>query len=367
MSGNIRIDPRRTKIDGPHGLPRIVVRNRGAAEELPAEKPLRTLLPPKRRHLAIAHSDRGSLDIAAQQTIAAAAILADAETGVIVAVLGELNDDLAQCGADLVAVFPQFSAHKYQPEQELAVLDAMISAYAPTHIFLPDNASGDGDLGRRLIAHLGAAAATHVVEVSSDHVAVPWSGGSALARRSLPRVALIEPGAVDLDLPFRGAGKRLIDTDLPAVKAVAEPYRDLGLAETDASSVALEEADFIVSAGNGVRNVATIEALAHTLGASIGASRVAVDDGRFTRDRQIGATGKTVSASAYIAVGISGAVQHLQGIKDCRHVIAINKDAGAPIVKRADLSIIGDSEDVMQALITRIAQARAQREMPEAT
>ena len=107
--------------------------------------------------------------------------------------------------------------------------------------------------------------------------------------------------------------------------------------------------------------------MAGALGASVGASRVAVDEGKFARDRQIGATGKAVSASAYVAVGISGAVQHLQGIKDCRHVIAINRDAGAPIIKRADLSIIGDAEDVMQALITRIGQARAQHEIPEKT
>ena len=103
-----------------------------------------------------------------------------------------------------------------------------------------------------------------------------------------------------------------------------------------------------------------------TLGAAVGASRVAVDDGRFSRDKQIGATGKTVSARGYIAVGISGAVQHLQGIKDCQHVIAVNRDAGAPIVGRADLSVIGDAEEVMQALLTRIAQARKQRELPEA-
>ena len=78
------------------------------------------------------------------------------------------------------------------------------------------------------------------------------------------------------------------------------------------------------------------------------------------RDRQ------EVSARGYIAVGISGAVQHLQGIKDCQHVIAVNRDAGAPIVGRADLSVIGDAEEVMQALLTRIAQARKQRELPEA-
>jgi len=114
----------------------------------------------------------------------------------------------------------------------------------------------------------------------------------------------------------------------------------------------------IVSAGNGVRDVATFTALARSLGAAIGASRVAVDDGKFTRDQQVGATGKTVNANLYIAIGISGAVQHLQGIKDCRHVIAINLDASAPIVQRANLSVIGDAQHTMNALLTEVQSAR---------
>ncbi|MFG3590933.1 FAD-binding protein [Bradyrhizobium sp. RDI18] len=87
--------------------------------------------------------------------------------------------------------------------------------------------------------------------------------------------------------------------------------------------------------------------------------------GKFPRSKQIGASGKSVSATTYIAVGISGAVQHLQGIKACRHVIAINCDPGAPIIKRADLTVVGDAEEVMQALIARVGQARAQSETPE--
>lgn len=142
----------------------------------------------------------------------------------------------------------------------------------------------------------------------------------------------------------------------------AATVRDLGITPPDRLAVALEEADAVVSAGNGVRNDATIEALAAELGAAVGASRVAVDDGRYPRTRQIGASGKTVSASLYVAAGISGAIQHLQGIKDCRHVIAINRDAAAPIVKRADLTVVGDAEEIMQALIARIGQAKAQRE-----
>ena len=187
-----------------------------------------------------------------------------------------------------------------------------------------------------------------------------------LARAPLPRFILLEAGAVDAGLPFTGLGERADTVEGPKVAEESGDYRDLGLERSDPSQIPLEEADLIVAGGNGVHNVPMLEALARKLGAAVGASRVAVDDGRFSRDKQIGATGKMVSARGYIAVGISGAVQHLQGIKDCQHVIAVNRDAGAPIIGRADLSVIGDAEEVMQALLTRIAQAREQRELPEA-
>jgi electron transfer flavoprotein alpha subunit len=170
---------------------------------------------------------------------------------------------------------------------------------------------------------------------------------------------LLAPNAVDPKLPFVGAGERvnlICDADLAAANAA---YRDLGIEEIDAAQVALEEADFIVSAGNGVSDVAAFETLAGVFGAAIGASRVAVDNGSFTRDKQVGATGKTVDASVYIAFGISGAVQHLQGIKDCRHVIAVNLDGSAPIVKRANLTVIGDAQSTITALTDEVRRARA--------
>lgn len=367
MSGTIRIDPRRPASTGPNGIRRIALSKRANSPERPDEKRLRTEHLPKRWLMAVSHSERGCLDDHACQAIAAAAILADADTGVIAVVLGELSEDLREPGADLVAVLPCFDVAHFQPGRELDSITSLIEMYAPQHIFIPDKSASDGDLGRRLIAKLGVNAASHVFELDATHVAIPWSAGSTRASTPLPRVILLTAGAVDAELPFVGKGDRVPMSELPAPSATKDRCRDLGLEETTASAIALEEADFIVSAGNGVRNVSTLESLAQTLGAAVGASRVAVDDGKFSRDKQVGATGKTVSASAYIAVGISGAVQHLQGIKDCRHVIAINTDAGAPIAKRADLTIIGDAEEVMQALITRIAQARAQRENPETT
>jgi electron transfer flavoprotein alpha subunit len=373
MSGLKRLDPHRPIRITPAGLKRIVLGDTGHGDISAAAadggvkaqaKPLRLRQAPARWHMAIAHSDRGRLDEHARQAIAAAAILAAPDTGVLAVVLGELHESLASLGADRMAVLPEFDATRFEPERELAAVSALIADYKPEHVFLPDNLQGDGDLGRRLIAARSDSAATHVVEINAQHASIPWSGGAILARAALPRFVLLEAGTTDTNLPFVGAAELLTTESLLPIPEAQEVCRDLGLEEQDAASIALEEADFIVGAGNGVRNVGTLEELARTLGAAVGASRVAVDDGKFPRDKQIGATGKTVTASAYVAVGISGAVQHLQGIKDCRHVIAINRDAGAPIVKRADLTVIGDAEELMQALLTRIAQARAQRELP---
>jgi electron transfer flavoprotein alpha subunit len=367
MSGK-RIDPRRPYRTMPNGLRRIVLGETGAADlsagvGTPAlavqAKPLRTTATATRWHMAVAHSYRGRLDDHAREAIAAATILASSETGVIAVILGTFHEDAAALGADKVIVAEDLDASRFEPRREEAIVGALLDQYAPAHIFMPDNLLGDGDLGRRLIAKGRGSAAARVAEIDANHVAVVWSGGSALATAPLPRFVLLQPGVVDTHLPFFGAGEAV---SLPEIAAVAEVSKDLGLERTEAGSIALEEADFIVSAGNGVSNVTTIDALALSLGAAVGASRVAVDDGKFPRSKQIGASGKTVGATTYLAVGISGAVQHLQGIKSCRHVIAINRDPGAPIVKRADLTIIGDAEEVMQALITRVAQARDQTE-----
>ena len=349
-------------------------------------KPQRTAQPPQDYILVIAYSERGVLDEHPRQAVAAAALLAHAQTAVVVAVLGELNEDLAPYGADIVLVLTDCGLRQFQPEYTLSRLSSLLKRYPPAHVLIPDRLNGEGDLGRRVAAAYGASVATHVVEISPDHVATyqlvqDGSGRPVrrLARRSLPDVILLEPNIADTRLPFVGAGQRFDDElhDSPAddaphasdADAVQAPrssgapfpssYRDGGLRSLEASDLPLEEADLITSAGNGVADVGLFLRVAKALGAATGASRVAVDDGRFARDKQIGATGKTVSANAYIAIGISGAVQHLQGIKDCRHVIAINRDIAAPIIQRADLSIIGDARGVMQALLDAVESARA--------
>lgn len=396
----------------------------GGAHASVAAKPLRTSEQPRDFILAIAFSERGVLDEHPRQAVAAAALLAGPHTAVVAAVLGELHEDLAACGADIVVVLSDCDLRQFRPDHALSRLSETLKQYPPAHVLIPDRLNGEGDLGRRLAAAFGASVATHVVEISPDHVAayqlVMDDAGlpsRRLARRPLPDVILLEPNVVDSRLPFVGAGHRIDDTAVPANPAAASAteharasntsasseasassdisdaapvhsaaveasvrtnahrapqastpsaYLDGGLRALEASDLPLEEADLIASAGNGVIDVGLFLRLTKAMGAATGASRVAVDDGRFARDKQIGATGKTVSANAYIAIGISGAVQHLQGIKDCRHVIAINRDIAAPMIQRADLSIIGDAQGVMQALLEAVEAARTSGRTAEA-
>ncbi|MDR5761564.1 electron transfer flavoprotein subunit alpha/FixB family protein [Caballeronia sp. LZ035] len=363
-----RIDPRRPFIVTAAGLKRITLGEIGNGALLQfthgahtdAAKPRRTTQAATRALLVAAHTDRGALDDHARQVLAAAALLADSATEVVLIAFGEFKDDAAALGADRYIELPGFDRRNFAPDEEVRALTACVAHFAPVRIFMPDNATGDGDLGRRYAARADASIATQVVELDAAHVASYAQAGRAMASRELPDVVMLAANAVDARLPFVGAGEAVPAQGIvPAAKASV--FVDLGIEEMDAAQVALEEADFIVSAGNGVSDIAAFEALAGTLGAAIGASRVAVDDGKFTRDKQIGATGKTVEASVYIAFGISGAVQHLQGIKDCRHVIAVNLDASAPIAKRANLTIVADTQETIKALTDAATAARAAR------
>ena len=364
MSARRRVDPRRPFVITPLGRKRYAL-GRDAlpgshaathAAQTPTvsrDKPLRLQEPVDGCIMAVAHSERGVLTPEARQAVAAAALLAGPRCAVLLVVFGPLSENAAPCGADRVIVLRD--AGSFRPDAELRVLDALRQRHRPIHIVMADDTTPDGDLGRRLAAHRSLSIATHVVALTADTATVHQQHRSVYARRALPDVILLDPDCVDTRLPFQGRGE--ISDQAPEADP-ATRYADHGITTVPASRLALEEADFIVSAGNGVHDLDSFHALADVLGAAVGASRVAVDDGRFARAQQVGATGTTVASSVYIALGISGAVQHLQGIKDCRHVIAVNTDASAPMIKRADLSIIDDAQAVMRALTAEVRAAR---------
>lgn len=360
-----RVDPRRPARAGPAGLLRRGAAGGGAGAAVsaglpatPAAKPLRSAGPFTRITLVATHAERGALSDAARQAIAAAAILADADTEVVLAVLGACNDDVAALGADRLLTLALDSS-RYQPTACVQWLQGLRAALAPAHWLFADHGA-DGQLGRRFAVAAGLGLACGVVEIGATSLRVAASADEDWLCPHAP-VMLLPKGLVNARLPFVGQGRRQDAPPLPDLIDLPEPgVEDLGLQAADPQTLALEDADFIVGAGNGVADLALLHALALEVGAAVGASRVAVDAGRFARAQQIGATGKSVSASAYLALGISGAVQHLQGIKDCRHVIAVNLDAAAPIARRANLTVVEDSAALMRSLLALVRKAKAE-------
>jgi electron transfer flavoprotein alpha subunit len=375
-TGLPRVDPRRPAIITPAGLRRIVLGST-EGERLAlhsahglATKAVRAMGPFARCLLVVAHTERGTLDGHARQVLALAAILATADTEVVLATLGPCHDDAAELGADRVLCLPQATRDTHGLEAAAQWLATLHTQLRPLLTCLPDR-DADADLGRRFAVAQGLSLAASVVEVqkttsaAANTVAARWRvrvNAHEDAWCDGAQVALLAPGVARSELPFTGLG-RSWDADehgpAPAWLPVADTgLEDLGVQPGDARTVALEEADFIVAAGNGVTDLALFQQLADALGAATGASRVAVDDGRFPRSKQIGATGKTVKASTYLALGISGAVQHLQGIKDCRHVIAVNTDAAAPISRRAAVMAVADAHALMRALLALVQAHR---------
>jgi len=214
-----------------------------------------------------------------------------------------------------------------------------------------DTATGGGDIGRRVAALLGETPAVHVMRLSASEAASRGNGGHSDYLRIPPRLLLLAAETADPPADTKREARAL---PAPSVSSAAR-IEDRGIAATDPNAMPLPEADFIVSAGNGVTDWAAFHAVATALGAAEGGSRVVCDAGLLPRGRQVGASGSLVEPRCYLAFGIAGAPQHLQGIVRCERVLAVNIDLHAEMVKRADLAIIADAQAVMPAL-TRLAE-----------
>ena len=169
-------------------------------------------------------------------------------------------------------------------------------------------------------------------------------------------VVTVKPGAFAVAQPLPSSAEQFdVDLDLPARRVTVT-----GKAAEKTSRVALGEAEIVVSGGRGLgtpeKFTELVEGLADKLGAAVGATRAVVDAGWRPYAEQVGQTGKTVQPKLYIAVGISGAVQHLSGMSKSKIIVAINRDAEAPIFQIADYGIVGDVQEIMPALIAEVAK-----------
>jgi electron transfer flavoprotein alpha subunit len=283
--------------------------------------------------------------------------------GAVVAVaFGELKEEkLDTAGIDCLIHFDSSIYQGYNPEQRCVDLCNIVNELQPKHILLPDSIHGGGDLGRRLAARLGQRPACGVFKVTDEHLLCRGAAGKTDIIRPMTKILLVLEECCEPVTETRHQSRLLPNL---YTQSIDNRIFDQGNLTVDPGAINLAEAGFILSGGNGVKDWPTFHLASKTLGATQGASRVAVDDGYMPRDRQVGASGTWVTAKVYIAVGISGAVQHMQGIAQCDKVVAINIDDKCDMVKRADLSAIGDSTAILGDLLHLVAQHRAGQHHP---
>lgn len=382
-NGVVRKNPRAIGFIGPNGIKRI---DRSGLQQGGQSAATTTVARDSRRMVTVDQPaflvavvpdlTGGRLSGHDKDLLGLARRLADADTeqpGAVVAILfgehkgeggGELKEQvLGEAGIDRVVHLDDEFYAGFAPEARLAALSAVEREMTPRFWLLPDSPLGGADLGRRLAVRLGERAATGVWQIEADNEApLSWrctargAAGSLYIQRPLPRVALALAECAEPVDETRHAAEHL--TLAASIPTTLSRIEDLGQVAVDPAGVALAEAEFILSGGNGVKQWDAFHHAAKVLGATEGASRVAVDDGFMARDRQVGATGTWVTARVYMAVGISGAIQHLQGIQRCDKVVAINLDPGCDIIKRADLAVIGDSTQILAALVAMVEQQR---------
>lgn len=374
-SGVVRKNPRAVGFIGPNGVKRI---DRSGLQQGEQSAVSATTARDSRRAVHIEQPafvvavvpdlSGGRLSSHDKDLLGLARRLADADPqspGAVLAILfGDHKETaLGDAGIDRVVHLEDELYTGYAPEARLAALGAVVREMAPRFWLLPDSPLGGADLGRRLALRLGERAATGVWQIDADsQTSLGWrciargGAGSLDIQRPLPRVVLaLAECAEPVDETRHAAEHLSLAASVPTTLSRIE---DLGQVAVDPAGVALAEAEFILSGGNGVKEWQAFHHAAKVLGATEGASRVAVDDGFMARDRQVGATGTWVTARVYMAVGISGAIQHLQGIQRCDKVVAINLDPGCDMIKRADLAVIGDSGKILAALVALVEQQR---------
>ena len=306
--------------------------------------------------LVIAEHDNAHLKAVTLNTVTAAA-QCGGDVHILVAGSGcgavaEAAAKVAGVAKVLVADAPQFADGLAEnvAEQILAV------APAYSHILAPASAFGKNVLPR-VAAKLDVAQISEITKVDApDTFERPIYAGNAIATvQSTDNVKVITVRGTGFDAAAAAGGSAAVET----VAAVADSGKSsfVGREVAKSDRPELTGAKVVVSGGRGMGsgdNFKILEPLADKLGAAMGASRAAVDAGYVPNDWQVGQTGKIVAPQLYIAVGISGAIQHLAGMKDSKTIVAINKDPEAPIFSVADYGIVGDLFEVVPALVKEL-------------
>jgi electron transfer flavoprotein alpha subunit len=272
---------------------------------------------------------------------------------------------LGQHGADVVIAVEHAGLANYSPEAATATAAERIKAGGYRAAIFSTSAQGR-DLAPRVAARLGVSVVTDVVafEVEGDTIVVrhPINIGKVIATLAIsgnPAVIAMRPNVI---APAQNPKAGRVDAAQPAIDPASTRVKVLETRQGGGGKLDLAEAPVVIAGGRGLKaaeNFKLVEDLASAFGnAAVGATRAVTDDGWRPHSDQIGQTGRLVSPELYIAVGISGAVQHLAGMRTSKTIVAINKDKDAPIFKVADYGIVGDVFEVVPALTEAIREAK---------
>ena len=262
------------------------------------------------------------------------------------------------------ATFVEIAGERYSPLPFVSALAKRVESGKPDLVLLGATLNGR-DLGARLAARLGRAYAADVTAIRAAGNALeadkPMYAGKVRAkvRLDLPAVVTVRPGSIPLQSGAEAPEVEKIDADASAEKLT---FVKLAATATDAKRVSLSEARVVVSGGRGLKgpeNWHLVEELADALGAAVGASRAVTDAGWRPNEEQVGQTGKTVTPDLYVALGISGAIQHLAGITSSKVIVAVNKDPDADIFKIADYGVVADVFEFVPAFTDAVKKARS--------
>ncbi len=306
--------------------------------------------------LVIAEHDNASLKGSTLNTVTAAA-QCGADVHVLVA--GHGCAAVAAAAAQIAGVSKVLVADAAQFEHGLAenvAAQVLAVASAYSHILAPATAYGKNILPR-VAAKLDVSQISEITKVDApDTFERPIYAGNAIATvQSTDAVKVITVRTTGFDAVASTGGSAAIENLTAAAASGQSAFVSREFAKSDRPE--LTAAKIIVSGGRGMgsgENFKILEPLADRLGAAMGASRAAVDAGYVPNDWQVGQTGKIVAPTLYIAVGISGAIQHLAGMKDSKTIVAINKDPEAPIFSVADYGLVGDLFDAVPALVKEL-------------